>query len=371
MLEPKYVGISRTDDNKCWVIFDIHNFVQRIVTNDEFRAIAEVDLLLRKVNSSKELFDCICEEYPRVGALRRRCLLCGQPFVCVLSASNGNEYAYSSHYPNQLFWVKLNRVDNVIVFPAVITGIQSLSSLFKPQSEVYVGAPITASDYVVIRDGEVSTEHYAGKTVVYSLEDTRYSNNFSNSVKIEAIRWSMQDGLGLSILLGNASVPVTDVSINFEAGKTLYLDKLFQALSRLRNVRFSSSSKSWRRVQTMEDMFFGCVSLETVDWGSSEILVPELRHLFYNCVSLENIDLSNFRFTEETSVGSLFYNCSSLTHVKLHESVNIIHKNNCFKPFTNCRKLKRKGIEGLIEGSAITNSFHEAKRQCDAGRKWF
>ena len=93
----------------------------------------------------------------------------------------------------------------------------------------------------------------------------------------------------------------------------------------------------------MKGMFFGCVSLETVDWGSSEILVPELRHLFYNCVLLENIDLSNFRFTEETSVGSLFYNCSSLTHVKLHESVNIIHKNNCFKSFANCQKLKKKG----------------------------
>lgn len=371
MLEPKYVGIARTDDGQNWVIFDVHNFVQRIVTNDEFRAISEVGLLLRKVNSSKELIDCICEEHPRVGALRRRCLLCGQPFVCVLSASNGDEYAYSSHYPNQLFWVKLNQVDNVIVFPAVVTGIQSLSSLFKPQSEVYVGAPITAGDYVAIRDGVVSMEYYAGKTVAYSLEGTSYSNNFSSSVEIEATRWSIQDGLGLSILLGNAPVPVTDVSINFEAGRTLCLDKLFQALSRLRNVRFSSSSKSWRRVQTMEGMFFGCVSLEAVDWGSSEILVPELRHLFYNCVSLENIDLSNFRFTEETSVGSLFYNCSSLTHVKLPESINCVTKSNCFKVFANCKKLKRNGIEGLIVGSAITSSFSEAKRQCDARRKWF
>lgn len=362
MLEPKYVGISRTDDKKYRVIFDIRNFVQRIVTSDEFRAISEVGLLTSKVNSSKELFDCICKEYPRAGVLRRRCLLCGQPFVCVLSASNGNKYAYSSYYPNQLFWIKFNRVDNVIVFPAVVTGIRSLSSLFKPQSEVFMGAPITNSDYVVIRDGEVSMEHYVGKTVVYSLEDTRYSKNFSGSVKIKAIRWSMQDGVGLSILLGNAPVPVMDVSVNFEAGRTLCLDNLLQDLSWLRNVRFNSSSESWQRVRSMQGMFSGCTSLKEVDWGSSEILTTDLRDLFSKCVCLKNVDLSSFRFTEETQVGRLCYGCSTLTHVKLHESANCIDKRHCFKPFANCPKLKRDGIEGLIEGSAITNSFYKVKR---------
>ncbi len=75
MLKPKYVSLTHTDDNKHWIIFDIHNFVQRIVTNDELKVLGEVGLLLDRVTGNKELIDRICIEYPKVGVLRRRCLL--------------------------------------------------------------------------------------------------------------------------------------------------------------------------------------------------------------------------------------------------------------------------------------------------------
>lgn len=309
MLKPKYVSLTHTDDNKHWIIFDIHNFVQRIVTNDELKVLGEVGLLLDRVTGNKELIDRICIEYPKVGVLRRRCLLCGKPFTCVLVSSDGNEYGYSSYYPNRMCWIKLNPVDNVIAFPAIVTEVGSLSSLFRKPMSSHTTFSVIDNDkaFVVIKDGDVSVEYCRKNQEGLDSAEIRYSENFAGSIKIEATRWSLTSGAGLSKVLRTAPVPVTDISVNFEAGRALYLSDLFTSLSSLRSARFNSSAESWRRVRSIAGMFQACSLLESVDWGSSEILVHGLSALFNGCSSLESMDLSKFRFTEETRANNLFF----------------------------------------------------------------
>lgn len=359
MLKPKYVSLTHTDDNKHWIIFDIHNFVQRIVTDDELKVLGEVGLLLDRVTGNKELIDRICIEYPKVGVLRRRCLLCGKPFTCVLVSSDGNEYGYSSYYPNRMCWIKLNPVDNVIAFPAIVTEVGSLASLFRKPMSSHTTFSVIDNDkaFVVIKDGDVSVEYCRKNPEGLDSAEIRYSKNFAGSIKIEATRWSLTSGAGLSKVFKTAPVPVTDVSVNFEAGRALYLSDLFTSLSSLRSARFNSSAESWRRVRSIAGMFQTCSSLESVDWGSSEILVHGLSALFNGCSSLESMDLSKFRFTEETRANNLFLGCSSLTHVKLSESINFISPWNCRKAFASCPKLRKDCVEGLIEGSGLANSF--------------
>ena len=77
----------------------------------------------------------------------------------------------------------------------------------------------------------------------------------------------------------------------------------------------------------MNDMFFGCSSLKSIDLSSFNISnVKYMNYMFFGCRSLISIDLSSFSITNINNMYGIFNGCSSLRkeNVKINNSGNII-----------------------------------------------
>ena len=91
------------------------------------------------------------------------------------------------------------------------------------------------------------------------------------------------------------------------------LDENMQYLVSIDLTNFDSSL-----VTNMDNMFYGCSSLESIILSNSDITnVETMEYMFYGCISLKTIDLSNLKAQNLTNMHSMFNECKSLKSVNL------------------------------------------------------
>ena len=93
------------------------------------------------------------------------------------------------------------------------------------------------------------------------------------------------------------------------------------------------------QVTAMEDMFYGCESLTTLDltrFDTSE--VTDMRDMFRRCSSLTALDLSSFDTSQVPDMKKMFFGCASLTALNL-SSFNTSQVKYMRKMFSGCASL--------------------------------
>ena len=73
-----------------------------------------------------------------------------------------------------------------------------------------------------------------------------------------------------------------------------------------------------QNVQTLEDTFYGCGNLKTVDMrGWNVTNLTTMSHMFADCYKLENVYFTDWKTTSLTSLNGTFNNCTSLKTVDM------------------------------------------------------
>ena len=98
----------------------------------------------------------------------------------------------------------------------------------------------------------------------------------------------------------------------------------------------------------MEDMFFDCSSLTSIDlskFNTSKVI--DMCGMFRNCSALTSINLSNFNTNNVTNMSYMFYGCKSLAFLDISKFDCVkIQKVHCLeKMFEGCNSLKVKNIK--------------------------
>ncbi len=115
---------------------------------------------------------------------------------------------------------------------------------------------------------------------------------------------------------------------------------MFNECKNLKSVDLSEF-KSTKDIN-MEFMFNGCKSLKIINFPSDnypKINVTNLSDLFFSCLSLESVDLSSFNTSKVKRMNNLFNGCSSLTSINLF-SFNTSNVINIERMFSSCMSLK-------------------------------
>ena len=72
------------------------------------------------------------------------------------------------------------------------------------------------------------------------------------------------------------------------------------------------------RVERCDEMFLGCLSIESVDLSSLVVSdVKYVRGMFKGCGSLKSLDLSHFNISNVNDLTNMFDGCSSLTYLNI------------------------------------------------------
>ena len=130
---------------------------------------------------------------------------------------------------------------------------------------------------------------------------------------------------------------------------------LFSSITSLKNIDLSTWDFS--NAGTMNYMFSGCTSLETVNFGNQPHIRASLTSMFQGCSKLKTVDLSWIE-NADYGYGFMFSGCSSL------ESVNIYSMNrtsgNCLlvETFKNCSSLTSLDLSSwIIYPTSMADTF--------------
>lgn len=104
---------------------------------------------------------------------------------------------------------------------------------------------------------------------------------------------------------------------------------------------------------SMQDLFFGCTALETVNIKNFDVnRFKIINSLFNGCSSLRSVDMSNWKNTSGiTSATSVFRNCTSLTSVILPQLSSLTTIQGMFM---NCGKLQTVDMSDIYLDSSAT-----------------
>lgn len=129
----------------------------------------------------------------------------------------------------------------------------------------------------------------------------------------------------------------------FEPRPFFWGKELFDGFSNLTSLNLEGLRGS--RLKSVDRMFYGCHSLETVDLSpldTSDITFDTLgsfNAMFAECHSLRRLDLSTFDTSRGSSFISMFNNCSSLEDIDL-SSWNTERARSFLAMFANCSSLR-------------------------------
>ena len=87
-------------------------------------------------------------------------------------------------------------------------------------------------------------------------------------------------------------------------------------------------------------LFYGCISLEYVNFTDAYILPYTMTHTFENCKSIISIDLSTFDFSYCEDMQYIFYNCHSLITIEFLDMLYAPYVENMQYMFYGCNSLK-------------------------------
>lgn len=124
---------------------------------------------------------------------------------------------------------------------------------------------------------------------------------------------------------------------NFSTRQTNSMNSLFSGCNSLESLDLSSFQTE--NVTDMGRMFSGCHSLKTLDLSSfNTALVGDMCYMFYDCRSLTSIDLVPFITANVTDVSRMFGRCHNLTYANLSR-FDTTAVNNMRYMFYDCRSL--------------------------------
>ena len=125
--------------------------------------------------------------------------------------------------------------------------------------------------------------------------------------------------------------------------------------SNIQNVKkIDLSQFDFSEVTTMSEMFRDCKNLETINFGQiNTSSVEYMNGLFLGCSKLSSIDLSNFDTKNVITFESFFEKCSTLPSLDI-SNFNSSKVTTMFKMFYYCTNLKTINF-GNIDTSSVTN----------------
>lgn|GEM_PF-5358311 len=103
---------------------------------------------------------------------------------------------------------------------------------------------------------------------------------------------------------------------NFNASKVTTMNEMFAGCTSLETITLDINTES---VIYMQNMFYGCVNLKTINFGKdfSTSNVTLMNGMFSGCLALENLDLSAFNTRHVTDMSNMFHYCASLKELDL------------------------------------------------------
>ena len=139
---------------------------------------------------------------------------------------------------------------------------------------------------------------------IYRRNITYIINKETNTKLTSRTALDIHKGFGIEI---HFDIIVKNLEYFFSRG----LDKNMQYLISVDFTKFDSSL-----VTKMNNMFYGCNSLESIILSNSDISkVESMELIFYGCSSLQSIDLSNLIATKLNDMSEMFRECKSLKSV--------------------------------------------------------
>ena len=233
------------------------------------------------------------------------------------------------------------------------------------EANVRVSA-IQISQYAMMKNGYSGTEFWNStyKSYIRTVEFGNDLSDLPSSCTEENLCWDLsysasQKKKVYGYLVDSGLKDSTDTT------KTLYnlyivseapifapfnCERIFRDFKNLMQINFSNNFNT-SKVTDMSRMFYGCLSLGSLDIGSFNTSnVLDMSFMFSNCTSLANLNLSNFNTFKVTDMHNMFVSCSSFTKLDL-SSFNTSNVTDMSFMFYVCKSL----MEIVLDSFDTTN----------------
>lgn len=137
------------------------------------------------------------------------------------------------------------------------------------------------------------------------------------------------------------------------------LNKIFYEIDKLTSITFSDSFDT-KNIEDMSYMFYGCVSLTSINFFNFNTKnVKYMMGMFSLCSSLTSIDLHNFNTESALSMGGMFSYCHSLKSINItnFNTERVVYMSYMFQ---NCDSLTSINLSNFVTLSVenMNNMFH-------------
>lgn len=215
--------------------------------------------------------------------------------------------------------------------------------------------PVANAQAYTVLNGTVLTYYYDNKYEEYegtgypvkmnSGSDGCVSNNYRDQVKTINIDPSMQNY-------------TPTVMTRFFSASNPYA---MEALTAINGLQYLNTSK----VKYMNDMFYKCEALETIDLSSLNTSnVEDMNHMFYGCEKLATIiGIETLNTSKVTDMHDMFVACDELVKLDLHQW-DVSSVTNMEYMFSTCKNLQELDLTGF-DVSNVENMyamFYESKQ---------
>ena len=157
---------------------------------------------------------------------------------------------------------------------------------------------------------------------------------------------------------------VTEIDLSkFDFSDVNNTSKMFAECKDLKSIYFPNN-KIVAQIKDMNNMFYNCLSLTSVDLTKLEIsLVTNLESMFYNCKSLQYLNLENIDTTNVINISSMFYECNSLLSINL-KNFKTNNVSDMSYMFYNCKNLSELNLSNFNTSNII--SLNSIFKGCDS-----
>ena len=145
---------------------------------------------------------------------------------------------------------------------------------------------------------------------------------------------------------GNNLMDINNVTIKWERALS-NCSHMFYNLTDIINIDLTNFNFS--NVANTVMMFAHCYKLKSIIFPNSILItnIQYMNNMFYNCSKLETLDLSNFKTTQLRNIDLIFYECNSLTYLDLSnwEFKYIIFSKTIFDELPSLKNLKLSNVK--------------------------
>ncbi len=194
-----------------------------------------------------------------------------------------------------------------------------------------------------LKGGQWSPEWYANG-VYANVTQVKFDPSFAKARPISTFRW-FRDMKKLTSITGLKYLNTSEV---------YYMNEMFYGCSSLTTLDLSSFGKS-PYVMEMDYMFFNCTQLATLNLSNFHPTCFSMSYMFYGCNNLTSLDLSSFDTSLVTNMKEMFIYCQSLTELNLSNFITS-KVTDMNKMFFGCLKLKTIYVGAGWTTAAVTDS---------------